>query len=543
MKPQDITRGARSVVALGGSMLLAACTVGPNYTRPPLSPAAGYGDQAAYSASGGTGNTADGNPRLIVGADISAQWWQVFHSPELDALVAEALRKNPSIAAAKAALRASRELVRAQRGAYLPSVVASLQPSRQHFPDTLASPLQSGVEHYDLTTTQVTVSYAPDIFGGNARMVESLRAQQDLQRFELEAARLTLASNTVTAAIQDALLRGQILETRAIIAEQEQVVASYQRQFARGQASAIDVAAQQAMLAQVRASLPPLDKQWRINRDMLCALLGRTPGEPVAPGFDLQSLTLPDQLPLALPAQLVEHRPDVRAAEAQLHAASAAVGVAVAARLPNIDIQATAGSAALGLAPAFGAQENFWSLVGTLVQPVFDGGALLHRQRAAVANYDQAAEQYRGTVVAAFQNTADVLQALSDRRRCLARGAGGRKHIAYQPGHRPAPARIRSGERIGGAHRGTGGTSVRADAARRARQPLRRCGGAVPGAGRRMVEPGPCRSGGIALNRMVDLNDRAGAGAHAGGPVARRRRSSPASRTGWPAFPSPVRPG
>ena len=396
-------RGKRAV-ALIAPLLAAACTVGPNYQRPPLSPVAGYGVAPAPAAEA---------PTLVEGADVPAQWWQVYHSAELDALVALALKNNPTIEAAKAALRAAQEQVRAQRGASSPQITGGLQPTRQRFADTLASPLANNDELFSLTTTQVAVTYSPDLFGANRRAVESLQAQADQQRFELEAARLTLASNVVVAAIQDALLRAQIDETRAIIDDNRQSVASFERQLRAGQASTADLAAQQAALAQAEAALPPLEKAFRVNRDLLAALVGRTPGEPVEVRFALVSLTLPDRLPLSLPAQLVEHRPDVRIAEEQLHAASAQIGVAKAARLPNVEIAATAGSAALSLVPAFGPATNFWSLAATLTQPIYDGGTLLHRQRAAEAAYQQAAAQYQGTVVGAFQNTTDALHAIS----------------------------------------------------------------------------------------------------------------------------------
>ena len=392
--------------ALIATLALAACTVGPNYQRPPLAPTAGYGS-AAVSAT-----TADAGPTLVDGADVPGEWWQIYHCAELDQLVALALKHNSTIDAAKAALRAAQEQVRAQRGAAYPQITASLAPTRQKVADVLASPLSNNNELFSLTTTQVAVTYSPDLFGANRRAVESLQAQADQQRFTLEAARLTLASNVVVAAIQDALLRAEIGETNAIIDEQQRAVASFLLQLKQGQAATTDLAAQQALLAQAQATLPPLEKQFRINRDLLAALVGRTPGEPVEVRFDLAALTLPDRLPLSLPAQLVEHRPDVRIAEAQLHAASAQIGVAKAARLPNIELAATAGTAALALNPAFGPETDFWSLAATLTQPIYDGGTLLHRQRSAEAAYDQAAAQYQGAVVGAFQNTADTLHAI-----------------------------------------------------------------------------------------------------------------------------------
>jgi len=391
------------------ALLLAACAVGPNYHRPALSPSASYGAEAVSPPATVTPGE---RPQLVSGMDIPAQWWRVFHSADLDALVERALANNPTVKSAQAALRSAREQVIAQRGYYYPSISASVQPSHQDFPKTLSSPLESNAFVYDLTTTQVTVSYAPDLFGANARAVESLVAAQDQQRFELAATRLTLASNVVAAALQDALLRAQIEQTQAIVRDQQLTYASFERQHQLGQTSSADLAAQKALLAQTEASLPPLVKQFRINRDLLSALVGRTPGEPLDVRFDLNTLTLPEPLPLSLPAQLVEHRPDVRMAEAQLHAASAQIGVAEAARWPSLQIDGNVGSAALSLVPQFNSASNFWSIAATLTQPIFEGGTLLHHQRAAEAAYEQAAQQYQATVVGAFQNTADVLHAL-----------------------------------------------------------------------------------------------------------------------------------
>jgi NodT family efflux transporter outer membrane factor (OMF) lipoprotein len=392
--------------------MFAGCAVGPNYHRPALSPSAGYGAEATTRPSAERLHAGASAPEVIEGLDVPSQWWEVFHCADLDALVAQALKNSPTVDAAKAALRAAREQVRAQRGAFLPTVSASVQPTRQRFAPNLASPLQSGSDTYSLTTTQVSVSYTPDLFGANARAVESLVAQQDQQRFELEAARLTLATNVVQAAVQDAFLRAGIETTKSIIADQAKTAASYARQYQLGQVAKADLAAQEALLAQARATLPPLEKQFLINRDLLEALVGRTPGEPLEVGFSFQSLSLPDRLPLSLPAEIVAHRPDVRIAEAELHAASAEVGVAAAARWPSIQLEAGAGGAALGLTPAFNNSANFWSLAATLTQPIFEGGTLLHRERSAQALYDQAASQYQATVVGAFQNTADVLHAL-----------------------------------------------------------------------------------------------------------------------------------
>ena len=389
------------------TLILAGCVVGPNYQRPPLSP------QAAILAPGDKALTPSASPRLISGGDLPADWWTLFGSPKLNALVAQGLKNSPTLDAAKAALRSAKELVRAQRGAYYPTVEASIQPTRQKFARDLASPAASGNSLYTLTTSQVTVSYTPDLFGANKRTVENLSAQADAQGFELEAARLTLASNLVSAAIQDALLRDQIDATEEIIADQRATLSSFQRQFELGQASRADLAAQETLLAQTEATLPPLEKLFQTNRDLIAALLGRTPGEGLEVSFTMSDFALPPTLPLSLPARLVEQRPDVRIAEAQLRAASAQVGIAEAARWPNLTLSAAGGSAPTSLGISAGGAATFWSLAANLVQPIFEGGQLLHKARAARAAYDQAAAQYRATVIGAFQNTADVLHALA----------------------------------------------------------------------------------------------------------------------------------
>jgi len=382
---------------------VSACAVGPNYRTPALAPASGYGAAGAPSADG---------PRLSSAMKVERDWWRAFGSQPLDDLVDEALKHNPTIDQARATLLAAREATKAQRGAYWPSVDASLQPTRAKFANDLASPTESGVSLYTLTTSQVSVSYTPDIFGANRRAVENLAALESAQRFELEAARQTIAANVVLAAIQDAALRAQIAAAKTSIDDARRTLDSFRRQHDLGQTSDADVAAQTALLAQAEAVLPPLEKAYEINRDLLAALVGRTPNEPVAASFELDSLTLPDALPLSLPSDLVRQRPDVRAAEAQLHAASANIGVAVAARLPNLNLAADAGSAPLDLGVSLANNATFWSLAGTVTQPIFQGGTLLHRERGARAEFDAAAAQYRATVIAAFQNTADAVHAL-----------------------------------------------------------------------------------------------------------------------------------
>ncbi|HEX7156400.1 MAG TPA: efflux transporter outer membrane subunit, partial [Burkholderiaceae bacterium] len=323
-----------------------------------------------------------------------------------------ALKANPDLQAALAALRVAQENARAQYGTLLPAVDASYSPTRQKVADPLSSPLSSGQPLFSLHTAQVNVSYVADVFGANRRQVESLEAQEASQRFQLEAARVTLAANTVAAAVQLASLRAQIAATEHTIDESRQQLVLMHRQLDLGAIAEAAVVAQQAALAQTQAALPPLRRQLAQQRDLLAALSGSLPAEAEIEDFDLSDLQAPDSLPLSLPSNLVEQRPDVRAAEAQLHAASAQIGVATANMLPQITLGANAGGAATRFADLFTSGTGFWSIAAGVTQPLFQGGALLHRKRAAEAAFDQAAAQYRSTVITAFQNVADVLEAI-----------------------------------------------------------------------------------------------------------------------------------
>jgi len=403
-----------SSLLIGACLLaLAGCAAGPDYVRPASSLPTTYTDSPNNAATVGSEVPLGQAQSFVPERDIPAQWWELFHSQPLNELVLACLKQNPNVDAAQAALRGAQENVYAQQGTFYPTVEAGFAPTRQKVAGTLASGASSGASYYNLYTAQVSVSYTADVFGGNRRQVESLKAQAEAQRFQLEATYLTLSSNVVGAAIQEAGLRGQIAATREIIADQTKLMEMFQRQYRLGQVAQADVAAQEAALAAAEATLPPLEKQLALQRDLLNALAGRFPSETLAAKFDLDSLQLPTELPLSLPSTLVEHRPDIRAAEEQLHAASAEVGVAAAARLPNITLGVTGyGSSALTLADLFKSGTGFWQLAGGITQPIFDGGTLKHRENAAQAAYDQAAAQYRATVLNAFQNVADSLQAI-----------------------------------------------------------------------------------------------------------------------------------
>ena len=403
-----LSRAATRLTVLLTPLFVAGCMVGPDFKQPPAPPV----DRYAASASATTANAGGDAQRFVTDMQLPAQWWTLFHSPALNQLITQSLASSPGMQSARAALRQAQENVAAQKGSSCPSVDAGINTTRQRNPSTLSSPLESNANYYTLTTAQVSVSYMPDIFGGNRRAVESLQAQADVQRFQLEATYLTLTSNVALAAILEAGLRAQIAATHDIIDSQTKILATVQREFALGQLAASDVAAQVALLAQAQATLPPLEKQLAQQRDALAALLGTYSSDDIAVHFNLADLTLPHDLPLSIPSQLVRQRPDVRAAEAQWHAANAQVGVAIANRFPKLTLSAGAGSSPTRFNDLFKDATNFWSFGAGVTQPIFEGGSLLHQERAAKAANEQAEAQYRSTVAAAFQNVSDTLFAI-----------------------------------------------------------------------------------------------------------------------------------
>lgn len=391
-------------------LTLAGCAVGPDFKAPAAPAVSSYTAQPLAPSTVSAGGAAQ---HFMSGQDIPQQWWTVFHCAPLNALIEQALKNNPNLQAAQAALRVAQETLYAQQGAYYPGVGASLTPSRQKTAlGSVSASSASGAALYNLHTAQVNIAYTLDVFGANRRQVESLQAQADYQRFQLEAAYLTLSSNVVAAAMQEAALRAQIRATQASIVIADKQLVLFQRQFALGAIPQAGVVAQEAALAQTQALLPPLNKQLAQERDLLAVLVGVFPSDIPAATFELAMLELPQELPLSLPSRLVAQRPDIRAAQEQLHAASADIGVATANMLPQLTLSVSGGSMATEIGQLFKSGNGFWSVAGGLTQPLFQGGALLHRKRASEAAYEQAAAQYRSTVLSAFQNVADTLQAL-----------------------------------------------------------------------------------------------------------------------------------
>jgi NodT family efflux transporter outer membrane factor (OMF) lipoprotein len=399
-------------VAAAALLASAGCAVGPNFKKPAAPEGAAYTENPP-AATAATANVAGGDAqRFANGGDISADWWTLFHSAPLNELIENSLTNNHDLKAAQAALKVARENVLAQRGAYYPSVTGNFSATRQRQSGQIAPTLNSNAFLYNLFTPQVSVSFVPDVFGLNRRTVESLQAQEQEVRFQMIAAYTTLTSNVVVAAIQAGSLQMQIDATRQLVDVNGNMLQILKYQLAKGYANRLDVAAQESQLAQIAATLPPLLKQLAQQRDLLAVLAGRYPNQAPGEKFDLSTLQLPQEMPVSLPSELVAQRPDVLQAEANLHDASAKIGIAIANRLPNVALTANAGSSAAAIDQLFTSGTGFWGIGAEVTAPIFEGGALLHQERAAKAAYVQAAEQYRSTVLTAFQNVADTLTAL-----------------------------------------------------------------------------------------------------------------------------------
>jgi NodT family efflux transporter outer membrane factor (OMF) lipoprotein len=401
-----------SALLFASLLFTSACVVGPKFKKSAAPDVSGY-TPAPITTTTATPNVSGGEAQHFAqGADIPGDWWILFHSKPLNDLIERALKANPDLKAAQAALLVARENVLAQRGAYYPSVSGSFSATRAKTSNEISPVPSFTTFQYSLFTPDVSVSFVPDVFGLNRRTVESLKAQQEQARFVLAATNITLSSNVVATAIQEASLRAQIDATNEMIKINTNMLDILRSQYARGYASELDVAAQESQLAQVAATLPPLLKQLAQQRDLLAVLAGGFPDKDLPDKFELSNLQLPQELPLSIPSKLVEQRPDVRQAEENLHSASALIGVARANRLPSFNLAGDIGSMALAFGNIFSAGNGFRDLSAGVSQPIFEGGTLMHRERAARAAYVQADEQYRSTVLTAFQNVADTLNAL-----------------------------------------------------------------------------------------------------------------------------------
>lgn len=412
---------------------LTGCAAGPDFKRP-LAPTA-----TSYAPAGLIPEATESAPvlagesqRFNLTADIPFDWWTLFQSPQINSLIKRAFKANPSIDSAQAALHQAQEYAKAQEGFFYPTVGASYAPSRNKLAGNMggsspgtqgngtviqtssnpAGPVFNAPVYYNFHVAQLTVGYVPDVFGLNRRQVESAQAQVDAQKLQLEATYITLASNVVAAAIQEASLRAQLAAMEKIIAGNKETLVILRNQLRLGYVSGMEVAAQESALAFTEQSAIPLRKQLEQTRDLIRALAGNLPNEDVEEKFELAALHLPQELPLSLPSKIVEQRPDVRAAEEQLHFAGAQAGVATANTLPQFSVTAAIGGMASDPAWMFRSGGGFFDLTANIAYTIFDGGTLRAKSRAAQQALIQAGAQYRSTVITALQNVADTLHVI-----------------------------------------------------------------------------------------------------------------------------------
>jgi NodT family efflux transporter outer membrane factor (OMF) lipoprotein len=385
-----------------------ACAVGPDFVRPkaPATQRYTYEKEPAQTivAEGGA-------QRFEQSAKIAADWWRLFSCPKLDAVVVQSVANNPTLQAAQASLRQSEDNLRAGYGIFFPQLSASFQPTRQRF-----SPARfgqgTGPSTFNLYTFTTSVSYVLDVFGGERRTVEGLGAQADVQYYNAQGTYLTLSGNIVNAMVAEAAYQAEIEASEQMVGFQEEQTSIIAAQASTGIVPYSNLLSIQSQLAATEATLPPLRQQLAHTRHLLATLAGQAPTDSAPPRVTLSELKLPDDLPVSLPSDLVRQRPDVLVAEAQLHSASAQIGVATAAMLPNFDLTANYGFNSTTLATLFASSAAFWTMGASLATPVIQGPTLWFQRKAAIDAYQQALANYRQTVLAALAQVADALDAL-----------------------------------------------------------------------------------------------------------------------------------
>lgn len=401
---------------------LGGCMVGPDFKTPAAPNVKSYTSTPLSKKTVSTPASANAGEaqQFNFGQDIPGEWWTLFKSPALNQLITVGMANSPNLAAAMATLKQAEENLNAQiESTMFPSVNGQLIGQRERFSASTLGATMTPPRVFSLYNASVNVSYTLDVFGGNRRLIEAYRAQVDYEAFQLQAAYLTLTSNIVTTAITAASLQAQISATNELIASHKQQLKIVERQYQMGGVSQADVLSQVTQLAQTEATLPPLETNLESARNALAVLVGEFPGNIKIPDIKLSSLKLPTQLPVSLPSNLVQQRPDIRASEALMHEASAQVGVATANLFPQVTLNGSFGYTSNNPGHLFTMPANIWQYGGGLTQPIFNAGALLSERKAAIAAYEEAYAQYRQTVLTAFQNVADTLRALENDARTL----------------------------------------------------------------------------------------------------------------------------
>jgi NodT family efflux transporter outer membrane factor (OMF) lipoprotein len=388
------------------AIALCGCMVGPDFKLP------GTPTPPTYRAKGDAPAPVD--EQIMLGAKSDRDWWALFHSHALDDTMQLAIAGNQDIVAAKAQVAEAREAMKATAGALYPQISLSGTAGNQKYGKSVLGSSVSSLPSFTYYSIGPSVDFPLDLFGGERRTVEEKAAYVDYQRYELEAVYLTVTANVAEQALAVAAAQAQIAATQAIIADDRRTIAMVQTMLGAGSATATQLLTAQSALASDLTLLPPLQQQLSAARHALAILVGKSPAEWTPPDFILDDFTLPGEIPASLPSELVHRRPDIRAAESQLHIASAAIGVATANLYPNIDLSGTLTQQALTPGLLFNSVATAWSLAASISQPVFEGGRLSAERREAIDGYNVALANYRQAILTAFGDVSNQMQALAN---------------------------------------------------------------------------------------------------------------------------------
>jgi NodT family efflux transporter outer membrane factor (OMF) lipoprotein len=392
--------------------VLVGCATGPRYSPPVQPTLQSYTGRTTNSteapAAGRSEESSGSRQTIVLGSEPRDNWWTQLQSPELDHVVDLALQNNLSLDVARANLAKAQEGLNAARGARSIQVDAAAGVERRRYGASFLGPEAETFPTFSAYTLGPTLSYDLDIFGATRHRIEMAGASADYEREQLRAARLRVVGDTVTQALDIASIRAQIAVVQDVLSADEKTIELVQAARRVGVVSDIDVLQATSQRDQDRTLLPPLYQDLDVAKDALAVLIGKAPSEWTAPDFALDQFVLPHELSLVVPSELVHSRPDIRAAESQLHAASAKVGIATADLYPRITL--SSGWAEEGLLS--GGTATAWSLIGGITAPIFHGGTLTAQRRAAQDEYQAAFARYQLVVLESFGQVADTLHAL-----------------------------------------------------------------------------------------------------------------------------------
>jgi len=383
---------------------LSACSAGPNFKTP--APTEG----TAFTSRD---EVVPLNQRIVLGKQIETDWWTLFASGALDSLIHQAVKNNYDLTSAKETLAQAAEAVKAESGSLSPQISLGATAGRQKYGVALFGPSNFNIPPFSYYQVGPSISWSPDLFGGGRRAIERQQALENYQVHEIDAIYIALTGDTASAALEIASANAEIAAVKSMIAEDRKTLALVQESYAAGASTRVDVLGMKIQLNIDQAILPPLEQRLSVSRHALSIYLGKAPADWTPPNIEFNSLMLPDKIPVSFPSDLVKGRPDILAAEANLHAASAAIGVATADQYPQLTLTANMMQEALTPAGIFSAAGNAWSIASELTAPIFDGGKLIAEKREAEHAYQASLAQYQQTIIVAFKQVADALTSLA----------------------------------------------------------------------------------------------------------------------------------